>query len=487
MPQTTEIRETLIDTMDSVLNHEITPEQVEEIIKGSEKKLEEISQNTPNAAKVPQTNKQNTPNIRTRGKRKVNALNNQEIKTAKPKEKAYKLTDGEGLFLLVSTSGGKLWRFKYRFDGKEKTVSIGAYPAITLARAREIKNEMRAKVASGISPADEKKVIKQEKAVAEVKKIFTFEKLASELLEEWLSEDTGGKTISQSTYNRNYLYLNKDAYPVIGNMPVEEITTNNIKTVIMRVVDRNSHESARKLFYLLSKIFKTLVSRNNADNPRYAYGIEFNPCKLIEISDIVGEPSKKNYPTITDPEEIKALLLSIDGYKGDISTMRALQLMPYTALRPGNVRLAEWSEFNLLKKTWTIKASKMKTKNDFVLPLTDQMIDILAEMEPLSGDGRYVFPSPSNKGRALSDNTLNGALRRLGYSKEDFTAHGFRAMFSTIVNNETDFKHEIIEACLAHAVGNEVSRKYNRADYLEQRREVMQWWADHLDGIKASK
>ena len=416
-----------------------------------------------------------------RGTKKVNALNDRAIKSAKPKERDYKLTDGEGLFLLVAKTGGKRWRFKYRFDGKEKIVSIGTYPAISLIDARTIKNKMRTKVANGISPADEKRKTKEEQETVQRKTLFTFEKLAGDLLEERLSNGS----ISKSTYNRNYLYLNKDAYPIIGNLPVGEITSNNIKTVIAKVVDRNAHESARKLFYALSKTFKTLVSRNNDDDPKHSYGIEFNPCKLIEISDLVGEQVEKNYPTITEPKKIKALLLAIDGYKGDIATKWALSLMPYTALRPGNIRLAEWKELDFKKKIWKIKKEKMKSKEDFTIPLTDSMIAIIKQMEPLSGDGRYVFPSPNDNSRALSDNTLNGALRRLGYTKEEFTAHGFRAMFSTITNDETEFKHEFIEACLAHSIGNEVSKAYNRAEYLKKRSEVMQWWSDYLDGLKA--
>ncbi len=427
---------------------------------------------------------------------KINALNDKIIKSAKPKmikkeiggEKVeklvdYKLTDGEGLFLLVVKTGGKRWRFKYRINGKEKIISIGTYPSITLAKARAIKNEMREKVANGISPADEK--AKEKKKVDDVRKSnsFTFEKLASELLEEWLENES----ISEATYKRNYLYLNKDAFPIIGKIPVGEITINNIKTVVTNVADRNAKESSRKLFYALSKIFRILVNRNNADNPKHNYGLEFNPCKLIDVSDLVGEKSKKRYPTITKPKQIKALLLAIGGYKGDISTKRALELMPYTALRPGNVRLAEWSEIDFENKLWTISSKKMKTRNDFVLPLTDSMIAVFKKMEPLSGDGRFIFPSPSDPNRALSDNTLNGALRRLGYTKEEFTAHGFRAMFSTIVNEKTQFKHEIIEASLAHSVGSETSRAYNRAEYLDQRAEVMQWWSDHLDKIKDQK
>ena len=418
-----------------------------------------------------------------RGKRKANALTDTTIKSAKPRKTDYMLFDGEGLFLIVAKTGGKRWRFKYRFgDGenrKEKTVSIGIYPAITLAKAREEKNKMRTQVAEGFSPADEKAKSKKEKVAISVKNHFTFEKLAGELLEEWLEKES----ISPATYKRNYLYINKDAYPVIGDMPIGEITMGNIKTIITNVSNRNAHESARKLFYALSKIFRVLVSRNNPEDENRNYGIAFNPCKLIEIGDLVGAPSDNHYPTITDGAGITALLLAIDGYKGDVATRWALSLMPYTALRPGNVRLAEWKEFDFDKKIWTIKKER-KSKKEFTLPLTDSMIEILEKIEPLSGDGRYVFPSPNDNSRALSDNTLNGAIRRLGYTKEEFTAHGFRAMFSTIANDETDFKHEIIESCMAHKVGNEVSQAYNRAEYLNKRKEVMQWWSNYLDGLK---
>ena len=465
MPKDTPIVDEAMEALTKLQAGEITPTEANEI-----------------ALNLKQQNKEKA-SIKARGSSKANALNDRTIKAAKPKEKDYKLTDGEGLFLLVAKTGGKRWRFKYRFDTKEKNMALGTYPAISLSKARELKNEYRAQVANGISPADEKK--KEKQKIDEVKRIniFTFEKVASELLEEWREKET----ISEATYKRNYLYLNKDAYPIIGNTPVGEITPNNIKTVVSNVADRGAKESSRKLFYALSKIFRILVNRNNADNPKYNYGIEFNPCKLIEITDLVGEKSDKHYPTIIEPKEIKALLSSISGYKGDISTKRALELMPYTALRPGNVRLAEWSELDLENKLWVIPAKKMKTRNNFSIPLTDAMVKIFKKQMPLSGDDRYVFPSPSDKTRALSDNALNGSLRRLGYSKEEFTAHGFRAMFSTIVNERTNFKHEIIESCLAHSVGSNTSRAYNRADYLEQRKEVMQWWSDYLDAVKELK
>lgn len=413
----------------------------------------------------------------------VKPLSDKQIRAATPKERDYKLTDGEGLFLLVTKNGGKRWRFKYRFDGKEKMYAIGTYPEISLAKARTIKNELRAKVADGISPADEKRKEKQAKNTVQKKRIFTFEKLATELLEEWLSLGT----IGEAHYKRTRLYLVNDAFPIIGDKPISEITPNHIKTVVNRVNSRGRNESARKLFYALSKMFKVFVTRNNPDDTKHDYGIEASPCASIDITDLIGKPKQKHYPTITDKDGIIALLGAIDGYTGDFTTKQALRLMPYVALRPANIRMAEWSEIDTEAKLWKIPADKMKTKHDFTVPLTDSAIAIIEETRQLTGDGRYLFPSYRDKKRPMSDNTLLGAIRRLGYTKDEFVPHGFRAMFATVVNEQTSFKHEIIESCLAHSVGSAVSQAYNRADYLEQRRELMQWWSDYLDGLKGGK
>ena len=413
-----------------------------------------------------------------------NALTDVKVRKAAPKEKDYKLTDGEGLYLLVAKSGGKRWRYQYRFEGKQEVVALGTYPAITLSHARRLRDEMREKVATGISPAVEKRRKKEEakqKRIVEMQsREFTFEKLSEALMEEWLKNGT----IGDATYKRNRLYLVNDAFPVIGDKLVGEITPNDVKIVVGRIDSRGRRESARKLFYTLSKIFRVLVTRSNSSDPAKDYRIEANPCASIEISDLLGDSSKKNYPTITDEEGVRGLLLAIDDYTGDIATRQALRLMPYTALRPANIRFAEWNEIDLEAKLWKIPAAKMKTRNDFTLPLTDSMIRFLEEIRPLSGHGRYVFPSYRDKDRPLSDNTLLGAIRRLGYTKEQFTPHGFRAMFSTVVREKTTFKDELIEAALAHSIGSGVSQRYNRAEYIEQRRELMQWWSDWLDGLK---
>jgi len=416
-----------------------------------------------------------------------NALTDVTIRKAVPKEKDYKLTDGEGLYLLVAKSGGKRWRYRYSIEGKSETVALGTYPAVSLKRARKMRDEMREKVAMGISPAQErrrqKEEAKQQRIVEMQSREFTFEKLSDALMEEWL----GRGTIGDATYKRNHLYLVNDAYPIIGGKLVGEITPNDIKVVIGRIDSRGRRESARKLFYTLSKIFRILVTRSNPSDPAKDYGIESNPCASIEINDLLGDTPRKNYPTITDEEGIRGLLLAIDGYTGDISTRQALRLMPYTALRPANIRFAEWKEIDLEAKLWKIPAAKMKTRNDFILPLTDSMIRLLEEIRPFSGHGRYVFPSYRDKDRPLSDNTLRGAIRRLGYTKEEFTPHGFRAMFSTIAHEQSGFPHDVIEAALAHTIGSSVSQSYNRAEYVESRRELMEWWSDWLDGLKENK
>ena len=417
----------------------------------------------------------------------ANVLTDRTIKAAKPKEKDYKLTDGGGLFLLITKNGGKRWRFKYRFDNKEKIYAIGIYPDVSLSDARIIKNDLRSKVAGGVSPTDEKRKAKEEQQKQDdtkmIKKLFTFEKLAGDILEEWLQNGS----IGDAHYKRTKLYFVNDAYPIIGDIPIGEITPHNIKSVIERVNKRGRNESARKLFYALSKVFRIFVTRNNPNESSRNYRIDINPCLSIDITDLIGKPTGRHYPTITDDKGIKALLLAIDDYKGDFVTKQALRLMPYTALRSHNIRFAEWSEIDFNEKRWNIPGDKMKTKQDFTIPLTSSMITILEDTKVLTGEDRYIFPSFRDKSRPMSDNTLLGAIRRLGYTKDEFVPHGFRAMFSTVLREKTDFKDELIEFSLAHSIGSKVSQSYNRSKYMDQRRELMQWWSDFLDDTKKIK
>ena len=401
--------------------------------------------------------------------RSTKPLTDKEIKEARPKAKEYKLFDGGGLYLSVTPEGGKWWRLKYRFDGKEKRLSLGTYPDTSLKAARAKRDSMKADIAAGIDPAAERKKDKEVEAVERIKSENTFEKVARERLEKVKH------SISEVHYARQLNAFKNDAFPLIGSQHIDDVTAPDLVALLNRMSERDANESARKLFYSISKTFKWAVAHGKAVR---------NPAADIDLSELLGGKSKNNYPTITDDEGIAALLKAIDGYKGDFTTRAALQMAPYVFVRPFNLRHAEWSEFDLKAKRWTIPGDKMKTGHDLIIPLTDSVLAILEEVRPFTGDSRYVFPSVRSKISPMSENTLNAALRRLGYTKDEMVSHGFRAMFSTVAHEKSGFDHAVIETQLAHSVGNSVSRAYNRAQYLQERVKLMQWWSDYLDEVK---
>ncbi|MFK5937081.1 MAG: integrase arm-type DNA-binding domain-containing protein, partial [Sulfurimonas sp.] len=401
--------------------------------------------------------------------RKITPLTATQIKQAKPKEKDYKLSDGGGLYLLVTKRNTKLWRIKYQFEGKEKLLSLGAYPEITLSKARELREKYKTDIANGINPNEikkEEKICQQEK---ELKALNTFKKIALERLEK--QKDT----FSEAHYKRTINAFKNDCFEYIGGKNIDEVTAKDLIKIMQKMNDRGVNDSARKLFYAISKTFKWAVANDKAER---------NPAADILLEEILGKKTKQHYPTITDNTGIKNLLTNIREYNGELSTKYALLMLAYTFVRPSNVRLALWSEIDLNAKQWVIPAKKMKTKDEFIIPLSDTLITLLKDIQLYSGNSPYLFPSTKSKTTPLSDGALLGAIRRMGYTKEEFTPHGFRAMFSTIAHEKSHFKYDVIETQLAHSVGNSVSQAYNRAKYLDERVELMQWWSDYLDEVQ---
>ena len=401
--------------------------------------------------------------------RKITPLTATQIKQAKPREKDYKLSDGGGLYLLVTKRNTKLWRLKYKFDGKEKLLSLGSYPDITLSKARELRETNKQLIANGINPNDLKKQTKEIQKQEEIKSQNTFKNIALERLEKQK------ETISETHYKRTINAFKNDCFAYIGDKFIDDVTAKDIIQLLQVMNARGVNDSARKLFYAISKTFKWAVANTKAER---------NPCADILLEEILGKESKKNYPTITDDTGIKNLLTSIKEYQGETSTKNALLMLAYTFVRPANVRLALWSEIDLKNKQWIIPAKKMKTKDEFIIPLSDTLIELLKEVQQYSSGSPYLFPSTKSKTTPLSDGALLGAIRRMGYTKEEFTPHGFRAMFSTIAHEKSPFKYDVIETQLAHSVGNSVSQAYNRAKYLDERVKLMQWWSNYLDEVQ---
>jgi len=400
--------------------------------------------------------------------RLVTPLSATKIYNAKTKSKEYKLSDGQGLYLLVKPTGGKLWRFKYRFNNKEKVIALGKYPDVSLSTARAKRSALREQVAAGLDPVTIKKEHAIKDAILNEKQIHNFQKVASAYLEKRAE-------LAETYLVKLQGYFKNDVYPFMGQKPVAEITPKEIIEIIKRVEKRGAVESAHRLYTQLNKVFKYAVSNQLCDR---------NPCSEMDKKEILKAPVKKKYATIINPNEIKNLLMAIDNYSGAYTTRMALMLAPHVFVRPSNIRFAQWSEIDLENKIWRIPAQKMKTKVEHLVPLTDTTLSIFNEMYNYSRNAKYIFQSLRSSSTPMSDATMNNALRRMGYSKDELVVHGFRAMFSTIAHEKSDFKHEVIEAQLAHSVGSKVSQSYNRAIYLDERKKLMIWWSEFLADIQ---
>ncbi|WP_243311515.1 tyrosine-type recombinase/integrase [Fundidesulfovibrio agrisoli] len=385
------------------------------------------------------------------------------VKNAKPGPKPYKMADERGLVLEVRPNGGKWWRLRYRFEGKEKMLSLGVYPDVALKEARERRDEARKLLANGVDPSQARKDGK----ALEAEQADTFEAVARE----WHARIASSWT--ERTAKTNISRLELDVFPFLGRRQIKEISASELLAVLRRVESRGAEETARRLRTLCGQVFR--------------YAVATGRCERDPASDLRGALSKgkpKNFASITDPREVAALLRAIDGYSGTPETQAALKLAPLTFVRPGELRRAEWSEFDLEAAEWRIPAEKMKMREAHIVPLSKQAVAILRELQPLTGRGRYCFPSGRTQDRPMSENTINAALRRLGYSKEEMTGHGFRAMASTLLH-EQGWPSDVIERQLAHAERNKVKAAYNRAGHLPERRKMMQAWAEFLAVLKS--
>jgi integrase len=393
------------------------------------------------------------------------ALTDTKVRNIKSGTKPIKLFDTDGLFLLVSPSGGKWWRFKYRFGGKEKLMSLGTYPEVSLAQARGRRDEGRKQVADGVDPSQARKASKETKLVNEV----TFEAVARE----WHKKFTPTWTAGHAITIRRRLELN--VFPWIGERPIIEIKAPELLMVLRRIESRGALETAHRVRSICSQIFRYAVATGRAERDPAA--------------DIRGAlpPARPNHlSAITDPKKVAGLLRAIDSYQGSLVTRCALRLAPLVFVRAGELRQMEWAEVDLDAAEWNIPAGKMKTRSPHLVPLATQAIQILQELRPLTGEGRYVFPSPRTPHRPMSNNAVLSALRRMGIEKDEMTGHGFRAMARTILDEVLGVRPDYIEHQLAHAVRDPHGRAYNRTAFLLERREMMQTWADYLDNLRAN-
>lgn len=388
------------------------------------------------------------------------ALSDAAVRNAKPCERRYKLFDEAGLFLIITPEGGKWWRVRYRWQGKEQTLSLGTYPKITLRQARLASNAIHQQLHAGINPSEARKA--SFSAMQD-----TFEVIARD----WQAARAPRWSTGHAA--RILRDLEKDVLPWIGQKPIRAITAPNLKAILSRIVERGAVESAHRVLQVCGQVFRYAIAGEQAER---------NPA--ADLKGWLPAPARAHFATITDPHTIGELLRVIDGYQGSFPVRCALRLAPRLMVRPGELRQAEWSEFDLNAAEWRIPAAKMKMRDQHIVPLPRQCLAILQDLQPLTGKGRYLFPSVRYRDRPMSSNTLNGALRRMGYGSEEMTAHGFRALASTRLN-EQGWRPDVIERQLAHAERNAVRASYNRASYLEERRRMLQAWSDELDALAA--
>jgi integrase len=389
-----------------------------------------------------------------------NRLTPDDVKNAHLSGKP-KLWDGEGMYLIPRPDGRHWWRLKFYFQGREQLMSLGTYPDTSLSSARKKRTAARAQLAKGINPNAQRQA--ERSAYRD-----TFKAIA----EEWLGLQ---KNLSADTVDQLRRRLETHLYPKIGNDPIGEIDVAELLRVLRGIEDQGRHETAHRCRALAGRIFRYAMVTKRA---------EHDPTQGLKGA--LASIKKRHHPAITDPQKVGALLRDLDAYAGRAITRCALRLAPLVFVRPGELRTAEWSEFDLAAAEWRIPAAKMKMKETHIVPLSRQAVAILREAETLTGGGRYVFPSMSDDERPMSENTVNAALRKLDYASDEMTGHGFRTIASTFLN-EQGFHPDLIELQLAHAERDESRGAYNRALRLPERRKMMQAWADYLDRLRKTK
>lgn len=392
------------------------------------------------------------------------ALSATRIANAKPRGKAYKISDGNTLYLLVRPGGSKLWRMNYRFLNRQRTLYIGRWPDVGLAAARQKRDEARRLLASGTDPAVEKKL---RRVKAELSAMTTFESVAAEWVQKITVEGRAPITIDKIEW------LLDMAYPALGSRPIADLTAPELLLVLRKLESAGNYESAARMRSVFSRVFR--------------YGIATSRCERDIAADLRGaliSPKTKHLAAITKPEAAGALLRAIEGYDGQEITAYALKLSAHLFVRPGELRTAEWTEIDGMNAVWSIPAEKMKMRRPHRVPLSVQALDVLEAVHGLTGHGKYVFPSVLSQSRPMSENTVNSALRRLGYAKTEMTAHGFRAMAATLLNEMGLWHPDAIERQLAHVEASEVRRAYARGEYWDERVRMMQHWSDYLDTLR---
>ena len=393
------------------------------------------------------------------------ALTDTFVKNAKPSgaPSGDKHADGQGLYLHVKVAG-KYWRMSYRVAGKQKTLALGVYPALSLAKARQRRDKARELLAEGVDPSAAKREAKRAQADAAAN---TFELMARA----WLSKTAA--TRMASTQGKIATWLEKDVFPFIGTMPISAIGPRDVLGALRKMEARGALDSVQRVKQICGQVFRFAVASGSAERD-----------VTQDLRGALAPAVAGNFAAITEPVEVGQLMRAIYAYAGHPCTLAALKLAPLVFVRPGELRTAEWAEIDLDAAEWRIPGSKMKMKLDHIVPLSTQAVEILCIVQPMTGHGRYVFPSARTGERPMSENTVNAALRQMGYSTEVHTGHGFRATFRTIADEVLGERVDLIEHQMAHQVKDPNGRAYNRTAHLPARRKMMQRWADYLDKLR---
>ncbi|SFK83755.1 tyrosine-type recombinase/integrase [Rhodanobacter glycinis] len=388
------------------------------------------------------------------------------VRKAAPRAKRYKLADGGGMYLEVTPGGAKYWRLKYRVAGREKRLALGVYPTVSLSAARQGGQEAHRLLAQGIDPGAARKAAKQQKVEVATAARDTFEAVARE----WMAR----QEVAEVTANKTRWILETFLFPEIGGRPIAEVTPRELLTALRKIEESGKLETAKRAKIKAGQVFRYAVLEGKAESDPTA-----------SLRGALKAPKGNHHAAVTDPTRMGELLRSINGFAGQPVTLAALKLAPLVFVRPGELRHAEWGELDLDGAIWRIPGEKMKMGAAHLVPLSTQAVAVLRELYPLTGDGRYVFPGLRTSSRPMSENTVNAALRRLGYSGDEMTGHGFRSMAATRLN-EMGWNADAIERQLAHAESNKVRDAYTHAaQYLDERTRMMQAWADYLDELRA--
>lgn len=391
-------------------------------------------------------------------------LTDTAVRKSRPGNRPKKLSDGGGLHLLLTPSGGRLWRLQYRFAGKQKMVAFGAYPEVSLAEARAKRDEAKKLLESGVDPAANARLDKLTKQLSQA---CTFSVVADEYIAKLKAQNRAQATMKKVEWLLDF------AKPLLGSRPVAEIKSAEVLAVLRQVEKRGRLETARRLRSTIGSVFRYAIATTRA---------EHDP--TVALAGALATPTVTPRAAILEPNKFGGLLRALETFDGQPTTKVALKLMALLFPRPGELRAAQWQEFDLDQAVWTIPAERTKMRRPHRSPLPKQALDILRDLHDVTGRSDLLFPSVLTVRRPISENTLNGALRRLGYAKDEMTAHGFRAVASTMLNESGEWHADAIERQLGHVEGNDIRRAYARGEHWEERIRMMSWWADHLDILR---